>query len=115
MRTKPKKILAGAGAVILIVLLLLFGNSWVGNPVSGLLAKRAAQAYAEAAYSALSLTAGQPRYNFKEQAYCVLMQSSTNRDTVFTVYVDSFGHVIGDDYAHEWANNMTTLRRLGGE
>jgi len=115
MSLKIKKILAGITGIGLIVLLLLFINSLVGNPVSNALAKKAAQQYIGTNYSDLNLKIQKSNYNFKFGSYFVFVQSSTSEDTAFSIYVDSYGNVIRDDYEYEVANNFTTFRRLDEE
>ncbi len=110
-----KKILAGITGIGLIVLLLLFVNAWVGNPVSNLLAKQAAQKYIDANYSDLDLEIQSSNYNFKFDAYLVFVQSALSQDTAFSIYTNSYGKVLRDDYEYEVANNFTTYRRLDAE
>jgi hypothetical protein len=115
MNIKMKKILAGFCGIGLIILLLLFVNSFLGNPVSNLLAKKAAQKYIDASYSELNLQIQRCAYNFKFSVYSVFVQSDKSEDTAFSIDVDSFGNVLRDDYEFEVANNFTTYRRLDAE
>lgn len=115
MALKIKKILAGVFGIALIILLLLFVNSFVGNPVSKALAKKAAQQYIDANYSELNLQIKRCAYNFKFSCYYAYVQSSTSEDTAFSIDVDSYGNVLRDDYESEVVNNFTTFRRLDEE
>lgn len=115
MNRRIKKILAGACGIGLIVLLLLFVNSFTGNPVSNVLAKKAAQKYIDTTYSELNLQIQRCAYNFKFSVYSVFVQSNRSEDTAFSIDVDSFGNVLRDDYEFEVANNFTTFRRLDAE
>ncbi len=112
---KIKKILAAVTAIGLVVLLLLFVNSWVGNPVSKALAKKSAKEYVTANYKDLDLQVNRATYNFKFSNYIVRVQSSTSQDTVFNIYTDDYGKIKSDDYEYEVANHMTTWRRLDSE
>ena len=112
---KIKKILAAVVAIGLIVLLLLFVNSWVGNPVSKALAKKSAKEYVTANYKDLDLQVIRATYNFKFSNYIVRVQSGTSQDTFFNIYTDDYGKVQSDDYEYEVANHMTTWRRLDSE
>ncbi len=112
---KIKKILAGVVGIGLIVLLLLFVNSFVGNPVSKALAKKAAQQYIHTNYNNMDLEIQKCAYNFKFSSYYVFVQSSTSEDTAFSIYANSFGKILRDDYKYEVANNFTTFRRLDEE
>lgn len=115
MKTKIKKIIAAIFGIVLTLLLLLFVNAWMGNPVSKLLAKNAATLYINQNYSQLDLEVQKVHYNFKFGSYIAFCQSKTSIDTAFSIYVDSFGNVQKDDYEYEVANNFTTLRRLDSQ
>jgi len=115
VKLKIKKILAATLGITLILLLLLFVNSWVGNPISKILAKNAAEQYIEKNYKDLNLEIQSANYNFKFGSYMVFCQSADSVDTAFSVYVDSFGNVVRDDYEYEVANNFATFRRLDNE
>ncbi|MFT4142940.1 MAG: hypothetical protein QM644_00685 [Mobilitalea sp.] len=110
-----KKIIAAIVAIGLIVLLLLFVNSWVGNPFSKTLAKKSAKEYVTSNYKDLDLQIIHATYNFKFSNYIVRVQSSISPDTVFNIYTDDYGKVQSDDYDYEVANHMSTWRRLDSE
>ncbi|WNS45290.1 hypothetical protein [Paenibacillus sp. MMS20-IR301] len=99
----------------LIILVLFAVNSFTGNPVSGFLAKKAAEQYIDAHYADLHLKVQKTSYNFKFSSYIVLVQSDVSKDTAFNISADSFGKVIRDDYEFEVANYFTTFRRLDSE
>lgn len=115
MNRKTKKILAGIVGAALILLLLSFANSLVGNPISSQLATSAAQKYITTNYSDLDLKIADTSYNFKFNRYEVLVESPTSIDMIFRINVNNYGGVISDDYEYEVANNFTTLRRLENE
>lgn len=115
MKTKTKRILALVAALLLIGFLLIFLNGTVGNPISKAMAKSAAQEYVDDRYDDLQLELKDVVYNFKFSEYLVRYQSAASQDTAFAVYVDSFGHVIRDDYESEVLSLITTYRRLDGE
>lgn len=115
MKKKVKKILAGAAGFILMIGLLLFANSLVGNPVCKLIAGNAIKAYISENYSDRNLELGEVHYNFKFAGYGAMAQSATSKDTVFYIQTDSFGGHVRDDYEYEVANCFTTWRRLSEE
>lgn len=115
MKLNVKKVLAGISGIGLIILLLLFVNSAVGNPVSNALAKKAAEQYIDTNYPDLQMQIQTCHYNFKFGAYLAFAQSDVSRDTAFSIYLNGFGNILQDDYAHEVSNNFTTFRRLDGE
>jgi hypothetical protein len=115
MNLKIKKIMIGAIGIGLVMLVLALANSFTGNPLSNGLAKKAAQHYIDSRYSDLDLRVVKSIYNFKDGFYYALVQSNISQDTVFNIYIDSYGNVRSDDYAYEVENNFTTFRRLEEE
>ena len=109
---KTTKIIAAVVAFGLIICLLLFVNAWSGNPISKLIAKNSAEKYAVEKYSDMDLKVEKAVYSFKYGSYMVFFRSPTSYDTAFSVYSNSFGKIIRDDYQYEVANNFTTWRRL---
>lgn len=112
---KFSKVLSVVLAIFLIAGLLIFVNSFVGNPVSKYIATQSATKYIENNYSDLDLQHQTTNYNFKFQEYVVFFQSKTSIDIAFMVSTDSFGKIIGDNYPQEVENNFTTWRRLENE
>ncbi len=112
---KISKIIAEVVAIVLIIGLLLFVNALTGNPVSKMLAENSAKKYVNENYSKLDLVVEKTNYNFKFGYYLVFFRSSKSYDTAFSVYTNSFGKIIRDDYENEVANNFTTWRRLDSE
>lgn len=118
MNSKPnklKKMLVAIVALVLIAGLGIVFNGFMGNPISNVLAKKAAQQYIDANYSGLNLQIEDCYYNFKLSQYLVLAQSPTSQDTAFSVYVTGGGTVLGDDYEFEVVKVSTTFSRLNGE
>lgn len=95
--------------------LLWFANGLVGNPVSRLLANRAAKRYVAATYPELNLELEKAHFNFKSGDYYVHVTSPTSVDTHFTLHITPLGEVRYDDYAHRVADRFNTLERINGE
>ena len=112
---KTKKIIAAVAAFVLILFLLSFVNAWSGNPISKIIATNAAKKYVAEKYSDLDVEVEKAGYNFKFSSYMIFFRSPTSEDTAFSVYSDSWGNIIRDDYEYEVANNFTTWRRLDRE
>lgn len=112
---KITKIIAAIAAFVLMIGLLLFANAWVGNPISKLIATNSAEKYVAEKYSDIDLAVEKTVYNFKFSSYVVFFRSPASYDTAFSVYLDSLGKTIRDDYEYEVANNFTTWRRLDSE
>lgn len=115
IQTRKKSIIRVILIIFVLLVVFLFINSGTGNPMSNALAKKTAQQYINQNYSDLNLTIQHSAYNFKFSSYFVFTQSETSKDTAFSIYVDSFGNVLYDDYEYEVANNFTTFRRLDEE
>lgn len=108
------RLLAGAGAVTLIVLLLGITNSFTGNPVSAFLAKQKLTAYVREAYPQYDLKADRARYNFKFGTYDVTFQDTQSQDVKFTASLRRGGD-ISDDYDSQVTGRTSTLIRLADE
>ena len=115
MTRKIVKIIAGMIGFMLIAGLLFFVNAFVGNPISKLIAENSAKKYVEDKYSDIELSVEKSVYNFKFGSYMIFFRCPSSYDTAFSVYSDSFGKIIRDDYKYEVANNFTTWRRLDSE
>lgn len=98
-----------------IIILFLIVNSFVGNPVSKILAERSVEEYVKENYKDMNLELEPPHYNSKFGTYNVTVKSTDSEDSIFTVDTDKFGNIKFDDYEYEVANNFTTFRRLSSE
>ena len=108
------KILAGVVAVALIVGMLFVTNSFVGNPISAMMANKAIKQYVDHNYSFLDLKLEKASFNFKYGAYMVRAESKTSVDTKFAIYY-SAGKVQRDDYETYVLGMFNTLQRLSDE
>lgn len=109
-----KFIIIGIGFLLLVFVISAI-NSFKGNPISKLLAKKAAGRYIEEQYSNLDLEIKKSYYNFKFKHYGVVVQSNTSEDTCFTIYTDELGNIDHDDYENMVVNNFNTWIRLNQE
>lgn len=115
MNPKRKKKVYAILIAVLTLCVLYFVNAFTGNPISNMLAKRAAQQYIETTYPTMQLQIKKCAYNFKFSHYYAFVKSASSPDTMFSIYMDSFGHILRDDYEFEVANSFTTYRRLDEE
>ena len=113
MKRKFLKILAAVAALVLIAVLFLLTDSFVGNPVSAWIAARKIETYTAQTYPNMDLTVGKATYNFKNGEYFCMLQSSTSKDTAFSIGYKS--GKLNDRYQSEVANRFTTYRRLSDE
>lgn len=99
------KILAGIAGIILILFILLIGNSFMGNPISAMLAEKDIQNYIDRNYSSLNLELGEVNYNFKFGSYCARVTSKTSVDTHFFIEFrnkDNFYDSFDSDVLKKW-------------
>ncbi|MPW24224.1 hypothetical protein GC105_00230 [Alkalibaculum sp. M08DMB] len=109
---KVKKILAGLIALILIGLILINANAFVGNPISKILVNQAAQKYVEDNYSNLDLELEKASYNFKDGNYYVYAKSKTSIDTHFSINFTGMGKFIYDNYKTDVIEKFNTWERV---
>ncbi len=99
--TVKKKILKTAALVVglgLICGIAVFANSLMGNPVSRMLAERAAEAYLAEQFPQTDYYVERVGFNFKTPDYYAHIRSDSSVDTQFTLYIDYWGNVRYDTY-----------------
>ena len=112
---KPLKFIAGLLAVLLIAGVCYSANSFLGNPVSYLLANWAAEKYIETEFTDTDYEVERVAYSFKTGDYYAYLTSPTNIDGDFTLTIDYKGKVENDDYAWRVEERYNTESRLQGE
>lgn len=115
MKRKALKIVAAVTAFVLIALILAVTNAFVGNPLSKALAGRAVGRHLEERYAGLNLEVEKVQYSFKFGQYMAFAQSTTSQDTHFSIYCDSWGNILGDDYDSYVRSGWNTMQRIGEE
>lgn len=112
MKTKTKKILAFLAGVVLLVFLLVFASSFLGNPVSWLLARHSAKKRLAEVYSGTDYQLTSVNYNFKEGGYNAQIESPSSMDTYFYFAIDGWGRVQYDSYEYQVLERENTISRL---
>lgn len=97
-----------------IVLLLWFANAMLGNPISAVLAKHAAQDYLAENFAHADYYIENVAYNFKDGNYYAHIRSDSSIDTRFSLYITMTGKVRFDTY-ESVADGFVTANRLEGE
>ncbi len=92
-----KKFFIGLG-IVCAAILLFFYFALFGNPISKLIADRAADKYIKTHYKYLDLNRDETFYNFKDGYYTVRLSSKKSKDTKFMLGFDSFGKLKQDTY-----------------
>ena len=114
MKKKTQKILAAVAAFVILGGLGWFVNALVGNPVSKMLAARAAEKYLEETYAGTDYDIERISYSFKDGNYHAFIKSPTSIDTEFSLSITMLGKIRLDTY-EDVIDGFNTARRLEGE
>lgn len=109
--TKKSKIILNAVLTILLAIALFIVLSFYGNPISKIMADKAADQYLETHHRDLDLVHERAYYNFKDGTYVVRLWDKNSIDTKFTLEYDSFGKMKHDTFDDRLFN---TFRRYMG-
>ncbi len=114
MKKKVWKLLALVVAIALIIGVCIFANALVGNPISKMLADRAAKEYLAEHYPGTDYRVERLAFSFKNSDYYAHIRSNSSEDTQFTLYIDYWGNVFWDTY-EDVLSGAITARRLEQE
>ena len=92
MKKKVLKIIAFIIAIALILGICWVANGLNGNPISKMLAKKAANEYLEANFPDTDYYIEELGFSFKFTNYYAHVRSKTSMDTQFTLYIDMVGN-----------------------
>lgn len=109
--TKTMKIILYTALAILLAIALFIVLSFYGNPISKIMADKAADKYLETHHTDLDLVRERAYYNFKDGTYVVELWDKKSIDTKFTLDFDSFGKMKRDTFDDRLFN---TFRRYMG-
>lgn len=109
--TKKSKIILNAVLTILLLIVIFTQFVFYGNPISKILADKAADEYLKTHYTDLDLVHERAYYNFKDGTYVVSLWDMKSIDTKFNLEFDSFGKMKRDTFDDRLFN---TLRRYMG-
>ena len=108
------RIISGIIALALIAGILLVASAFMGNPISIMIANRAAREYVRENYSFLDLELERAKYDFKSSNYFIKAHSKTSKDTHFSISYSS-GEIVRDTYKNDVLDGFNTLFRLSKE
>lgn len=114
MKKRLCKLAAFFAALALLAGVLWFSNALVGNPVSRLLAARAAKSYLDGQYPGAGYQVESVTYNLKSGGYTAAVISPTSIDSHFTLGLSMDGRVLWDGF-HSVESGWNTWERLDGE
>ena len=109
--SKTMKIILYTALAILLAIVLFIVLSLFGNPISKIMAEKAADQYLETHHRDLDLVHERAYYNFKDGTYVVRLWDKHSIDTKFTLEFDSFGKMKRDTFDDRLFN---TFRRYMG-
>lgn len=109
--SKTMKIILYTALAILLAIVLFIVLSLFGNPISKIMAEKAADQYLETHHRDLDLVHERAYYNFKDGTYVVELWDKNSIDTKFTLEYDSFGKMKRDTFDDRLFN---TFRRYMG-
>lgn len=109
--SKTIKIILYTALAILLAIVLFIVLSFFGNPISKIMAEKAADQYLETHHRDLDLVHERAYYNFKDGTYVVELWDKNSIDTKFTLEFDSFGKMKRDTFDDRLFN---TFRRYMG-
>ena len=109
--TKTMKIILYTALAILLAIALFIVLSFYGNPISKIMADKAADQYLETHHRDLDLVHERAYYNFKDGTYVVELWDKNSVDTKFDLSFDSFAKMTNDTYSDRLSN---TFRRYMG-
>ena len=111
MKKKVLKIIAFIIAIALILGICWVANGLNGNPISKMLAKKAANEYLEANFPDTDYYIEELGFSFKFTNYYAHVRSKASMDTQFSLDIDMFGNVYFDTY-EDVLSGAITARRL---
>lgn len=112
MKTKILKIAALTLAIVLIVGVLFFANSLVGNPLSKALAKCTAEKHLKENYLDTDYELEEVKYSFKDCYYHAYVTSPSSIDTHFELWINGFGKLKYDNYDYDVTSGWNTAMRI---
>lgn len=113
-----KKVIKIAGTfltIIAIVFLLWLVNVFFGNPISRIMASKAAENHLAENYSDRDFFIETINYSFKDGNYYAHIESPSSIDSNFAVSISLSGKVKGDSYSSSVLDGWNTYRRIGEE
>ena len=115
MKKKILKIAALSLAIVLIISVLMFANSLVGNPVSKALAENTAKRHLASEYADTDYELKDVNYSLKDGMYWATVSSPSSADTTFSLLINGFGKLKYDNYDFTVTSRWSTAQRLDRE
>ena len=112
MKKRILKISALCLAIVLIIGVCWFANGLVGNPISKMMARNAAEKYLGTNYPNTDYELQEVSYSFKDVGYYAHVVSPSSMDGNFTLRISMLGKIRGDDYSSRVEGHGNVANRL---
>ena len=112
MKKRILKLSALGLAIVLIIGVCWFANGLVGNPISKMMARNAAEKYLETNYPDTDYAIEEVSYSFKDGGYYSHIVSPSSMDGNFTLRISMLGKIRGDDYSSRVEGHGNVANRL---
>ena len=112
MKKRILKLSALCLAIVLIIGVCWFANGLVGNPISKMMARNAAEKYLETNYPNTDYEIQAVSYSFKDVGYYAHVVSPSSMDGNFTLRISMLGKIRGDDYSSRVEGHGNVANRL---
>lgn len=112
MKKKILKIAALVVALALIVGVCWFANGLVGNPISKMLATKAAENYLEEKFPGKDFELERVTFSFKDTKYHAYIVSPSSIDSSFSLTINMGGKIVYDYYENNVLAGWNTANRL---
>ena len=112
---KTSKIIAIIVAFILIGILLIITNAFVGNPISKMIVTNNANTYIKETYPDTDYYIESVNYSFKTGGYYAHIKSPSSKDTYFSVSYSLWGNKNYDNFSSYVEDKFNTWDRINSE
>lgn len=106
------RVLAGLFGAAILCFLMLFAFSFLGNPITSMVAEQKISDHINQNFSFLRLERKKVFYNFKDGCYHMQVQDEASRDTHFSISYNPRTRTTNDDYAFRVSNGSNTWMRM---
>lgn len=112
MTKKTKKILAGIVGILIIIGLIAFANSMIGNPISKMVANKTAKNYLVENFPNSDFHVEGVDYSFKDGSYYARIESTSSADSSFSICISATGKIRYNLYEESVLMRGNTVNRL---
>ena len=113
MKKKAVKIILSVLSLLLVAVIAFFANAFFGNPVSKMLAEKAAEKHLLEVYPDSDFEVDNVSFNFKSTNYNAHIVSPSSIDSEFSLIFDLTGNLLADSYETSVTQRGNTSLRIG--